>query len=513
MFRAPRAAPRAPRLTGASVTERTRRSVTCLIALILALGMPLSSWAVVCPFSTYLPIGQYGVGHASQWSSGTAESGPGLVQWWYPADPVKDSVAASYVYSDYLFEAMQSRPLERDEPDPEQGERMKAFVKGMKDRGLPWILFDHLMAATMLATRESTPLAKNWPVIWLDGDPSFGDELASHGFIVVSSPPLAASTPTQDKRVQMARQALEATRSKFQVSLRQLGFIGFRENAPLAARLSGMYPQSAGLALVGNWTALDPQRKRKETRWLDPSEITTPTLHIVAGETSPVKLQSHPLQSPFSATTRVYFSDIDDAHLEFGLPESCVTQYVVGRKVPPLVQVLAQRELRAKLASFFAVAFDVPIHLAPLRLLPFDEKRRVPLNMIEEQLPAIHTPPPRPAQIAELLQAGGVAALLQSLPVVIHPLLPASWWDNAIAQIHSTGKLEQVSVLLDAWQVSQPNSLAAAVHRAAHAQSSGADAAKLWKQARRLVKSDQRLSAARRAELAVAIDTALKSKR
>jgi hypothetical protein len=113
--------------------------------------------------------------------------------------------------------------------------------------------------------------------------------------------------------------------------------------------------------------------------------------------------------------------------------------------------------------------------------------------------------PPGPVRIGELLASGGVDALLKALPEDSRSLLPASWWEAAIAQLYVVGDGAQKSTLIDAWQRSQPASLSAAVHHALLTQESGADAGKLWKQARRLVKSDRSLSAERRAELAAVI--------
>jgi hypothetical protein len=497
---------------GSQVSATRKRPRPSWLLALLLFTVPITAWAVVCPFTNYMPAGPLPVGHSSTWIDGKFSAKPVLVQWWYPAAPVKDSTAANFVYSDYLGERMQTHAVEDANSDPELRARMAAFVKKIKDRGVPWIRFDHMMAASMLAARESKVLPGDWPVLWLDGDPSFGDELASHGFVVVSSPPLFEQLQTQDARVDAARDAIEATRVRFQSSLRHLGFIGFREHAPLAARLSGMYPQSAGLALIGDWPALPTKPNRKDQRWLDPNELHGPTLQMIAGATAPKKLTAHPLQSPFSATTRVHFGDVDDAHLEFGLPESCVNKYTDGRQMNSLMLVLMQREVRLRLAMFFGDLFDVEIKPAALKLLPIDERRRQPLNLTEEQLPARLPAPPGPAQVGELIHRSGVEGLLNALPTESRALLPASWWENAMAQIHLAGKSEQVPSLIDAWKLSQPGSLAAAVHHAALIEESGADASKLWKQARKLIKSDRRLQPHRQAELAALVEAALKKR-
>jgi hypothetical protein len=497
---------------GAPSRSACRRSGPSWLLALLLFTVPIATWAVVCPFTNYMPAGPHPVGHSTTWVDGKLSARPVLVQWWYPAAPIKDSTAANFVYSDYLGERMQTHAVEDSNSDPELRARMAAFVKKVKDRGVPWIRFDHLMAASMLATRESKVLPGDWPVLWLDGDPSFGDELASHGFVVVSSPPLFEQAQTQDARVDAARDAIEATRARFQSSLRHLGFIGFREHAPLAARLSGTYPQSAGLALIGDWPALPAKPSRKDQRWLDPDELHAPTLQMIAGATAPKKLTAHPLQSPFSVTTRLYFGDVDDAHLEFGLPESCVNKYTDGRQMNSLTLLLMQREVRLRLAMFFGDLFDVEIKPAPLKLLPIDERRREPLNLTEEQLPARLPAPPGPTRIGELIHQAGVEGLLNALPAESRAVLPASWWESAMAQVHLAGKSEQVPSLIDAWQLSQPGSLAAAVHHAALVEESGADASKLWKQARKLLKSERRLQPRRQAELAALVEAALKKR-
>lgn len=502
--------PASPFVKARNPLPRWRR-LRWLGALFTAM-LPTVAIAVVCPFTTYMPSGKYPVGHDAQWTQAAQPADRRLVQWWYPAEPLKDSYAANYVYSDYLREALQSHPTPVDELDPEQDARMGVFIKAKKDRGVSEQRFDHLMAATMLAARESTLIAGDWPVLWLDGDPSFADQLASHGFIVVSSPPLAGTIPTQEQRVQTARTAIEATRTKFKTALLRIGMIGFGERAPLAARLAGLYPQSAGLALVGDWTVLDARRARKAGQWLDPAEIFGATLHIVAGATTPAKLERHPLDAPFSATTRFHISDIDDVHVEQGLPASCVRNYVDGRAVPSLTLILAQREIRLRLAEFFGKLFDLPIEPAPLALLPIDERRRLPLNTAQAELSARMSPPPNSAKVAALLASGDVDALLNAVPKASLAELPTSWWNNTIAQMYVASAAAEIPQLLSAWQQHQPGSVMAAVHIASAASEKGEDARKLWKQAHRLLKSDSKLAPAQREELSALIDKALKKR-
>jgi hypothetical protein len=493
----------------ASIAMRVKLGPVSLL-LLLGLVFPPIALAVVCPFTVNMPVGKYPVGHSAQWVEAVAPAQGRMLQWWYPADPVKDSAAASHVYGDYLGERMRTRRPPPEDFDPELHARQMAIAKAAKARNAPAVLYDHMMASGMLAARESTPRLEDWPVLWLDGDPSFGDQLASHGFIVVSSPPPYGTSPTQEARVEAARDAIELTRTKFQSKLRRIGFIGFGEGALLAARLNGLYPQASGLVLIGSWNALDPNYGRKETRWLNPSEIKGPTLQIVSGMHALEALQTHPLQAPFSATTRLHFGDVDDAHLEFGIPESCVPNYLEARRVSSLVLVVSQYELRLRLAQFFAEVFDVAIEPAPLKMLPLAERRRQPLQLREELVPAQHPAPPATQAIAALLSKGGVDELLRALPATSQALLPASWWDNAIAQLYVAGDPAQLPKLVNAWKNQQPGSLEAAVRFATLQEENGKDAKKLWKEARRLVKSDQRTAPERRAELARVIDAAIK---
>lgn len=480
------------------------------LPLLAALALPAIASAVVCPFVTNMPTGKQPVGHATQWVDGATPAESGLIQWWYPADPVKDSASASHVYTDYVSELLQSRAMPEGGFDPEVHQRVQLLNKAAKERGSPRIRFDHMMAAGMLAARESTRRAGNWPVIWLEGDPSFADQLASHGFIVVSSPAAYDATPSHQQRLQTAIRALEATREKFQNNLRQLAFVGIRDGVPLAAALSGRYPQSKGLALIGDWPALNVRGSRNETGWLDAAEIYAPTLQITAGAKPPAALSAHPLNAPFSATERLYITDVDDVHLEYGLPEACAPKYVEGRPVKPLVLIVSQYETRSRLAKFLTGVFAVPFEPAPMALMPMDQRRLEPLQMTEARLAARIPAPPEPGRIAELLQSGGVQALLKAVPTEALPLLAGSWWEAALAQIQFSGDPQQSASLVDAWLKHQPGSLAAAVHHAGLAQDRGEDAHKLWKQARKRVKSDPRVSPERRAELAAAIEAALK---
>jgi hypothetical protein len=479
--------------------------------VLLATLLPGWAAAVVCQFTPNMPTGKQPVGHALLWTDADADGRRHLVQWWYPAERVKDSMAASYVYSDYIKETLQTEPLSEERRNPEHKARMDAYIRSKKeDRGVPWVRFDHLMAATMLAARETTPIAGDWPVIWLDGDPSFADQLASHGFIVVSSPVPPETEPTQDDRVEAARIAIEATRTRFKVSLSRMGFVGFRDSGPLAARLSGLYPQSAGLALIGAWAPL-PATPRRNGPWLDPNAILSPTLYLVAGATAPTALTEHPLKAPFSSVDRVYFADVDDVHLEFGQAEFCAPRFVVGRTVPPLTQVLTQREVRLRLAGFFAKAFGTAFEPAPLKLMPLHERQRQPLNMQDQKLAARIAPPPGAEAAVRLLARGGVDALLAKVPAEALPLLPPSWWKHIVMQTYATGDVRKVPALLKAWQKHQPGSATAAVLIAEAAARDGGDAVPLWKEARRLLKNDPRLSPGERRALQGTIDAARKA--
>jgi hypothetical protein len=495
--------------TKASAKKCVGRGFVSWILLLCTLTAPHIVLAVVCPFIDYMPVGKYPVGHDKLWMESADPNQRHMVQWWYPANPVIGAATASHSYGDYMEELLQSRAMPAGNFDPEVHARMQAVGRAAKDRGAPWIRYNHMVAAAMVATRESRPIAGDWPLIWLDGDPSFGDQLASHGFVVVSSPKGYGSAPTPQQRVQAARDAIEASRTKFQLTLRHIGFMGFDEGAPLAARLNGLYPQSIGLAVLGRWTPPDRKRPRKEEYWFDPTEIRGPTLHILGGEAPLEALTVHPLGAPFSAVQRLHLSELDDAHIQFGMPEACAPKYLQGRAVPSLVLLLSQREIRLRLAHFFADAAKIEIEPRPLQLLPVDERRRQPVLMAEAQLPASHVAPPGPTRIGELLASGGIDALLKALPEDSRPLLPASWWESAIAQLYVTGDTAQKSKLIDAWQRSQPESLSAAVHHAFLIQEGGANAGKLWKQARRLVKSDLGLSPERRAELAAVIKSEL----
>lgn len=495
------------RISATSAAPAARRLLLALLAW--ALAAPQLVLAVVCPFTVHMPVGKYPVGHDRLWMESADPNQSHLVQWWYPANPVIDAASASHSYGDYVEELLQSRAMPDGDFDPEVHARMQALDRAAKDRGAPWIHYDHMMAAAMVAARESRAIAGDWPLIWLDGDPSFGDQLASHGFVVVSSPKGYGAAPTPEQRVQAARDAIQATRAKFQLTLRQIGFIGFNEAAPLAARLNGLYPQSIGLAIFGRWTTSDRKRPRKDGYWFDPAEIHGPTLYIVGGEAPLETLTAHPMGAPFSAVQRLHFSELDDAHLQFGMPEACAPKYLQGRAVPSLVLLLSQREIRLRLAQFFADAAEIEIEPRPLKLMPMDERRRQPLQLAEARLPASHAAPPGPVQIGELLTSGGVDALLKALPEDSRSLLPASWWERAIAQLYVVDDAVGKSKMIDAWQRSQPASLSAAVHHAFLIQEGGADAGKLWKQARRLVKSDLSLPPERRAELAAVIKSEL----
>ncbi len=495
--------------TTVSSTKSAGKDFLLRTLLLCVLMAPQTVLAVVCPFTVHMPVGKYPVGHDKLWMESADPNQRHIVQWWYPANPVVDAATASHSYGDYVEELLQSRAMPAGDFDPEVHARKQALDRAAKDRGSPWIRYDHMMAAAMAAARESRPIAGDWPLIWLDGDPSFGDQLASHGFVVVSSPKGYGSAPTPQQRVQAARDAIEASRTKFQLTLRHVGFIGFNEGAPLAARLNGLYPQSIGLAVLGRWTAPDRKRPRKGEYWFDPAEIRGPTLHILGGEAPLEALTAHPMGASFSAVQRLHLSELDDAHLQFGMPEACAPKYVEGRAVPSLVLLLSQREIRLRLAQFFADATKIEIEPRPLQLVPADERRRQPVLIAEAQLPASHMAPPGLVQIGELLASGGVDALLKALPEDSRSLLPASWWEAAIAQLYVVGDGAQKSKLIEAWQRSQPASLSAAVHHAFLTQENGADTGKLWKQARRLVKSDLSLSPERRAELAAVIKSEL----
>jgi len=475
--------------------------------------VPGAGQAVVCPFITYAPIGEHAVGHATQWHAAADGLPVRQVQWWYPAERLANPVAGFHSYGDYQRELLQTRPLAPDEHDPDISQQQLFAATAAEKRGAPAVRYDHLIAATMLAQRNTPPASGDWPLIWVGGDPSFADQLASHGFVVVSTPVVRGTTMDLEQRVMAARLAIEATRERYGLRMSSIGFLGFDDQAVLAARLAGSYPQSTALALIGQWKALDtrdPRRDRK--RWLDPAEIRVPTLYISAGTPEPA-LKQHPLQSPFSTTSRVHFAAIDNVHLQMGLQESCAPRMVADRVVKPLVLVQSQYLLRRKLAEFFAAQAGVDIKPAPLVFLPFDERRREPVEVHDTELAAPLRAPPAAAELARLLGEGGVNALLAAASEQTLQRAPVVWWEQALAQLQLNGTDQQRSALLDAWQRSQPGSLAAAVHRASLIMASGRPAAAEWQQARKLIRKNVDVAPRRQQELVEAIESALKASR
>ena len=494
---------------GTGRRQRHARSfaVRC-IALMMLCGVPALATAIVCPFTNYMPNGEHPVGHATQWHAATEDQPTRHVQWWYPAGAQTTQYAGNHTYGDYQRELQQSGPV-RGGRDPVLTQRMRVLADDAQNRGTQSIKFSHMLAANMLALRDALPLPGEWPLIWLAGDAAFADQLASQGFIVVSTPVVYGTEPTIEQRVRAAQLAIDETRSRYNLRQRKIGFVGFDEQAVLAARLSGTQSQTSALALIGDWAALDADNARRgEARWFDPAEITSPTLYIHTGDTY-AALKKHPLGSPFSATTQMYIGGLRNAHLQFGIQESCAPRLVDDTPISPLMLTLTQHALRLKLAQFFAEHTGVAIKPAPLKLLPFDERRRPAIDVRETEIAASLPAPPSPEEIAARLAKGGVAALLAPMSAATRQAAPTSWWELVIAQLHITDAADQTAALLDAWQSSQPNSLAAAVHRAA--MNTGEAAKADWKKARALVRKDQRIAPLRRQQLIEAIEAGLKA--
>lgn len=475
------------------------------LALLIWLGaMPTLATAVVCAFTNHAPRGEHMVGHATEWIAAD-EAGPTRqIQWWYPTVDQELPAEGRHSYGDYQQELLQTGPVPEGERDPAVLQRQREIAEIAIRRGSPSVRYSHTRAAAMLAFRGVSAKAGNWPVIWLAGDPSFADLLASHGFIVVSTPAVYGTEPDLEQQIFAAQAGIDATRKRFGLQLKSITSVGFNAQALLAARVSGLFPQSSGLALIGEWKALDARDPRRDaSHWFDPSELRVPTLYISAGDNY-TPLKAHPLGSPFSSTNRMHFGGMDGVHLEFGMPESCAPNWIVGRRVKPLTLVQAQYALRLELAQFVAARAGVEIKPAPLELLPIDVQRKEPLEIHRESLPAQLQPPPALERVARLLSEGGVNALVGAMPESTRQRAPTVWWELALLQLYVSEDPEQPRALIDAWQKAQPNSLAAAVLRA----SANPESKDLWKRARSLARKDLSLAPARRRELMTAIEAA-----
>ncbi len=498
------------RNSATTVPLRTRTAISFRWLAIVFLGL-LPSWAsaVVCSFSTHVPKGEHMVGHATEWIAGDASGPTRLIQWWFPIADQEPSDAGYHSYGDYLRELLQTGPIPPGERDQAVLQRQREISEQAIRRGSPSVRHSHTRAAGMLALREVPAKAGNWPVIWLGGDPSFGDMLASHGFVVVSTPAVYGTEPDFEQRVFAARAGIELTRERFGLQIRSISSVGFNEQAILAARVSGMVPQSSGLALIGDWKPLNARDPRRdESRWFDPSEVRVPTLLITAGDDY-APLKSHPLGSPFSTTTRMHFGGMDAVHLEFGMPESCAPNWIDGRRVKPLALVQSQHAMRLKLSEFVAANAGVTTKPAPLKFLPIDERRKEPLEIHHQTLPALVQAPPSLEQVGRLVSEGGVDRLLAALPDATRKQAPTVWWELAMLQLQVSGDPAQGRRLLDAWQAVQPDSLVAAVLRAGASDAEAGDSKEQWKRARGLVRKDLSVSPPRRRELGAAIEAAL----
>lgn len=491
-----------PLLVQIKRTAMALLATSCLLAASVAM-------AVVCPMTNHMPSGSIPVGHDKTWIKFGDSGEDQLVQWWYPADPKPNDDNGGHIYSELLQETLQANPSEAEPHHPAVRDRYTNLRQAAFNRGVPLVRFNHMLAARMLAARVSKPRTGDWPVIWLDGDAAFADELASHGMLVVSTPKPFGSPFNLEQRVQAARAGIEETRKRFQVSLQRMGLIGMLDGGPVAARLNGYYPQVAGLVVAGDWPSASAHARKRDGYWLDASEIVAPTLHIFASDVPPNTPPVHPFNAPFASIERWHTSDVDINQLVFGIQEYCAPKYQSTRVVDPLQILVTQREMRIKLDTFFTDAFGIEFKTPEIVLTEFDKRRLKPRNISIEKTPASRPAPPNNKAIAEALAKGGVGPLLAGIDAETRALLPVSWWLRVLAQIEFDNIGAQTPVLLKAWQDAQPESGTAALQWATRSDTNSSQR-KTWKHVRKLLKADTRISDDQRQQMLAVVEQHLR---
>lgn len=477
-----------------SLHRRTSAGLGLLALLLLCTPPPTA--AVVCPFSDFMPNGPQPVGFAEAWIERAPGAAPIHLQWWFPAQPVDADQVAHLAVRDY--ELSRLRDYRSPEPLATAIARRELQVQAdaARARGASAVRYLHVGAAAMLAIRDATPRPGPWPLVWVGGDSSFADQLASHGMVTVASPRAFGAEANIESELADALLAMQESEKRYPIDRRRMGVLGLNGQVPLAARLAGALPEVDALAVLGAWPS-----PRQGGYWFDPGEIHQPTL-VLRGAGADRTPTAHPLGSPLAGSEWMILNDIEDAMLEFGMHNHCAPKYTpMARPLHSMVLLQTQYALRHRLAEFFTARFGLDFEPATMRLTPLAESRKQTNDIVQQTLPALSPAPPSRAEIVQSLRHDGGAALLAGLTGQRLALLPARWWHSAL-QLAESEHAAAVDGLLLALESVQRNSGLAATWRAAQAAAAKAgNAHRLRKRALARVDRDPRLSPPMQAEL------------
>ena len=455
--------------------------------LILALVTVRPAVAVVCAFTDFMPNGPHAVGFAEAVIEREPGAAPLHLQWWFPAQASADGEPLHLVFDDYQLSRMRDYRVPEPLASAAARRELKVLADAAQSRGASAVRYLHVGAAAMLAIRDAQVQPGTWPLVWVGGDASFADQLASHGMVAVASPrPVGAERDLEGELVSALR-AITESRARYSIDPQRIGVLGLNAEVPLAARLAGAEEGVRALAVLGHWPS-----PKQGGYWFDPAEIDQPTLFLSGSEAAPLAA-AHPLASPYAPSEWLHFAEVEDAMLEFGLPNFCTPNYTpMARPLHSMLLLQSQYNLRHRLAEFFTTHFGLAFKPAPMRLTPLAESRKQELKHIERQVPAANLKPPRPADWVGGSEAGGLSTWLAELPKSERARLPARWWQRAL-ELSDSNQGAATEELLRALEQTQPKSGLAAAWRAKQADLPKAEAQKRRRRALERIANDRRL--------------------
>lgn len=211
---------------------------------------------------------------------------------WYPAQA---GGGPSLHYRDYVIEGARILPASKKLTD---GETLAGYVAFLEKNGIPRAGIDAWLASPMLSVRDAAPREGAFPVVLLaqgmggvlQDQACFAEYLASHGYIVVTTPsPVRLGLPmeTEADVPVMARNqardlamALERMRGWPALHLERVGIAGYSFGGRSALVLAGMQPDAGAVVSLDGGIA-SPDAKG----WLTPGDLDrgafrVPILHV-----------------------------------------------------------------------------------------------------------------------------------------------------------------------------------------------------------------------------------------